>query len=573
MNRTALILGCWLLLGVTVVSCNTSEPTVTTQPNLLDAGLSSFNGEELARHIQKVSSDEFEGRLPGTKGEDLTVNYLTDRFKNLGLKPGNTDGTYVQQVPLVGITADPNIPLTFGADGKKLSPKFGDDFVGWTKRVVEQTSLQDSEVIFVGYGAVAPEFNWDDFKGADVKDKTLIMLINDPPIPDSTDPSKLDEKMFGGKAMTYYGRWTYKFEIAAKKGAAACFIIHETEPAAYPWGVVQGSWTGEQFDLATPDKNMSRCAVEGWLSYDTAKKLFQLAGQDLEALKKAAVTPEFKPVSLGVTASASVKNALRTVDSKNVIAKLEGTDPKLKDEYVIYMGHWDHLGKEPTIQGDQTYNGAVDNATGIAGLLELANAFTKLETPPRRSLLFLAVTAEEQGLLGSRYYAENPIYPLTKTLAAINMDAMNVLGKTKDLTIVGKGNSTLDEIVEAVARDQDRVVLPDPEPQKGFFYRSDHFNFAKQGVPALYVDPGVDYIGKPEGWGLQMREKYTEENYHKPSDEFDPTWDLGGLVQDLQLLFQVGYRVANGDTYPEWKPGTEFRAKREQMLKAVKSGQ
>jgi Zn-dependent M28 family amino/carboxypeptidase len=536
------------------------------QSNPLDAALSSIKADDLARHIQPLASDEFEGRLPGTKGEDLAVNYIADQLKRLGLKPGNTDGTYFQKVPLVGITADPNMQLSFAAGAKKLSLRFGDEFVGWTKRVVAQTGIQDSDVVFAGYGVVAPEFNWDDYKGVDVRDKTIIMLINDPPVPDPNDPSKLDEKVFGGKAMTYYGRWTYKFEIAAQKGAKGCLLVHETGPAGYPWGVVQGSWTGEQFDLVAPDKNMSRCATEGWLSYDSAKKLFPLGGQDLDALKKAAVSRNFKPVPLGVKASLSIKNTLRTVDSRNVIAKLNGSDPKLTDQYVIYMAHWDHLGKDPSLKGDQIFNGAVDNASGTAGLLELANAFTKLETPPRRSLIFLAVTAEEQGLLGSKYYSLNPIYPLTKTAAAINMDGLNVLGKTKDITIVGKGNSTLDDVTEAMAKEQGRVVRPDPEPEKGFFYRSDHFNFVKQGVPALYIDPGVDYIGRPEDWGLQMREKYNKENYHKPSDEFDPSWNLSGAVQDLQLLLQVGYRVANEDKYPEWKPGTEFKAKREQML-------
>jgi len=573
MKRIACALGCWLLMSVTFISCTTIESLVTRQPSPPGAGLSSINTEDLARHIQKLASDEFEGRLPGTKGEELTVNYLADQFKNLGLQPGNTDGTYVQKVPLVGITADPSMQLVFGTSAKKLPLKYSDEFVGWTKRVVEHTGIQDSDIVFVGYGVVAPEFDWDDYKGVDMKDKTLIMLINDPPIPDPTDPSKLDQKVFGGKAMTYYGRWTYKFEMAAQKGAKACFIIHETKPAAYPWGVVQGSWTGQQFDLVPPDKNMARCAVEGWLSYDSAKKLFRLAGQDLEALKKAAISRDFKPAPLPVTASVSIKNALRTVDSKNVIAKLEGSDPKVKDQYVIYMAHWDHLGKDTTLKGDQIFNGAVDNATGTAGLLELAKAFTKLPTPPRRSLLFLAVTAEEQGLLGSRYYAQNPIYPLTKTVAAMNMDAMNVLGRTKDVTIIGLGNSTLDDVAQAVATEQGRTVRPDPEPEKGSFYRSDHFNFAKQGVPALYLDGGIDYVGRPEGWGLEMIDKFTQENYHKPSDEVHSDWDLSGLVQDLQLLFQVGYRVANEDKYPEWKPGTEFKARREQMLKSVVSGQ
>ncbi|MFQ5930622.1 MAG: M28 family metallopeptidase, partial [Acidobacteriota bacterium] len=397
--------------------------------------------------------------------------------------------------------------------------------------------------------------------------------VNDPPVPTPTDPSQLDENMFGGKAMTYYGRWTYKYEIAAEKGAEGCFIVHETGPAGYPWEVVKGGWSGEQFDLVAPDKNLSRCAVEGWLTYEKAKELFQLAGHDLEALKEAAARRDFKPVPLGLKASLSVKNTLRPISSKNVVAKLEGGDPNLRDQYVVYMAHWDHLGKNPTLKDDQIYNGARDNASGTAGLLEIAEAFTKLERPPRRSLLFLASTAEEQGLLGSRYYAEKSLYPLTRTVAVINMDILNVLGKTKDVIIIGMGNSTLDDAVEAAAREQGRTVRPDPEPEKGFYYRSDHFSFAKQGVPALYVHRGVDYVGKPEGWGLQMREEYTSEYYHKPSDEFDSNWDLSGAVEDLQLLLQVGYLVANEEKYPEWSPGTEFKARREQMLKESRVGQ
>ncbi|MEC9280032.1 MAG: M28 family metallopeptidase, partial [Chloroflexota bacterium] len=320
----------------------------------------------------------------------------------------------------------------------------------------------------------------------------------------------------------------------------------------------------------TPDKNLSRCAVEGWLTDQEAGQLFARSGHDLESLKQSAVTRDFTPVPLNVKASLSLHNELRTIDSSNLLAKLEGSDPDLKDEYVIYMGHWDHLGKNEGLDGDQIYNGAVDNATGIASLLELARAFSRLETRPRRSLLFLATTAEESGLLGSRYYSENPLYPLARTLAAINMDAMNVLGPTQDITVVGLGNSTLDEILQEAAQIQSRTVRPDPEPEKGFFYRSDHFSLAKQGIPSLYTDPGVDYIDKPADWGLKLREEYTNNRYHKPADEYDPSWDLSGLVEDLRLLFRVGYQITNQDTYPEWKSGTEFRALREQQLNAAR---
>jgi Zn-dependent M28 family amino/carboxypeptidase len=400
-----------------------------------------------------------------------------------------------------------------------------------------------------------------------MKGKTMLILVNDPPVPDPADAAKLDEKMFKGSAMTYYGRWTYKYEIASTKGAAAVLIVHETGPAGYPFEVVSGSFGRENFSVQRQDKNAGRVPVEGWITYAKAAELCKLAGMDLAELKKAAIRKDFKPVALDAKANFTVKNDLRNVASHNAIAKLEGSDEKLKDEYVIYTAHWDHLGKDPTLPGDQIYNGALDNATGTAGLLEIAAAYTKLQPAPKRSILFLSVTAEEQGLLGSQYYAENPLYPLKKTLADINMDGTNQWGKTKDVVIIGLGNSTLDDITADVAKSQGRVIVGDAEPEKGFYYRSDHFEFAKQGVPALDADAGIDYIGKPAGWGQKKRNEYNEKDYHKPSDEVKPDWDLSGAVEDLQLFFQVGYRVAQGDKYPEWKAGTEFKAKRDAMLK------
>ena len=428
--------------------------------------------------------------------------------------------------------------------------------------------MKNSDVVFVGYGVVAPEYGWDDYKDVDVKGKTIVMLINDPAIPDPQDPSRLDEKMFRGKAMTYYGRWTYKYEIASKKGAAAAVIIHETGPAGYPYEVVENSWSGENFDTQKADKNMGHVAVQSWISFGTAKKLFHMSGRDFEALKRAAIRNDFKPVSLQAKASFLIKNTLRDVDSRNVLAKLEGSDPKLKNEYVIYTAHWDHLGKDEKLQGDQIFNGAADNAAGVASLLEIARAYTRLKTSPKRSILFLSVTAEEKGLLGSRYYAENPLYPLSKTLANINMDGTNLWGRTRDIVVVGLGNSTLDDDTKVVADSQGRVVKPDPEPEKGFFYRSDHFEFAKRGVPALDPNEGTEIIGKPAGYGQQKRDEYTSKDYHKVSDEVKSDWDFSGAIEDLQLLFQVGYRVANTEPFPEWKPGTEFKAVREEMLKS-----
>jgi Zn-dependent M28 family amino/carboxypeptidase len=562
MKRRFLLLVCLLTIG----GCGGSEPpkpqaSAAAAPTAVNQ-LPAIDTTAVLQHTKMLSSDEFEGRAPGTKGEELTVKYLADQFKNVGLKPGNTDGTYIQKVPLVGITPDPTTTLVFKKSAQQARLKFKDDVVAWTKRVADTAAIENSELIFVGYGVVAPEFNWDDYKGIDVKGKTLVMLVNDPPVPDPANASALDSKTFGGSAMTYYGRWTYKYEIGAQKGAAGVLIVHETGPAGYPFGVVQGK-TGEQFDLVTPDKNMSRAAIEGWITLDRAKELLKMSGHDFDALKKQAATRDFRPVPLGVTASMTIHNKLRTIDSQNVIAKLEGSDPKLKDEYVVYTAHWDHFGKS----AEGIFHGAEDDALGCASLIEMGRAFTKLTVPPKRSILFLAVTAEEQGLLGSQYYSVAPVYPLARTLADVNMDSWNVHGRTKDLTLVGLGASDLDDYARAAAGEQGRVIRPDAEPEKGFYYRSDHFNFAKHGVPALDPDAGIDYIGKPAEYGKNVREEWTEQRYHKPADVVLPDWDLSGYAEDVQVYFAVGYRIAQADKYPEWKPGTEFRAIRDAMLK------
>jgi len=531
---------------------------ITTMPK--------FEAAPLLDRIKTLSADEFEGRKPGTKGEELTVKYLEDAFKTLGLKPGNTDGTYIQKVPLVGITATNTSPLTIAGAGGRRTFKWRDDVVAWTKHVADGAGIRDSDMIFAGYGVTAPEFNWDDFKGVDVKGKTIVVLVNDPQVPDPADPSRLDPKTFNGKAMTYYGRWTYKFEEGARRGAAAILIVHETGPAGYPFQVVQGNLQ-EKFDLVTPDKNMGRASIEGWITLDTAKTILKMGGQDFDALKKQALTREFKPVPLNLKASLALKNTMRTLDSRNVLGKVEGADPKLRDEYVIYSAHWDHLGVGAPVKGDRIYNGALDNASGVAQLLEIARAYTQVEPKPKRSILFLMVTAEEQGLLGSQYYSVTPVYPLAKTVANINVDGINQWGRTKDITVIGMGASDLDDYLRDAAREQGRELRPDPESEKGFYYRSDHFNFAKQGVPALYIDTGEEFIGKPAKYSQTKRDEYTEVDYHQPSDQVKPDWDLSGAVEDSQLLFLVGYRVASADKMPEWKPGNEFRATREKMLK------
>ncbi|MFP5262865.1 MAG: M28 family peptidase [Blastocatellia bacterium] len=532
-----------------------------------DAALAVITADGLMKHIKVLASDEYEGRGPGTRGEELSINYIADQFKQVGLAPGNTDGTYFQKVPLVGITTNQDAEMMVKAAGKDMKLKYGQDFVARTVRMVDKTGF-DADMVFVGYGVVAPEYGWDDYKGMDVRGKVLIMLVGDPPVPDPKNPSRLDDKTFKGPAMTYYGRWTYKYEIAAEKGAAGVLVVHETGPAGYPWAVPRGSFTIENFDLVSKDNNQSRVNVEGWITNDKTRELFGTVGMSFDAMKKAAVRKDFKPVPLNAHAKLMVENKIRRIESNNVVGKLTGSDPRLKDEYVIYTAHWDHLGiGPPDERGDKIYNGALDNASGCAGLIEIARAMKALPKPPARSVLFLAVTAEEKGLIGSKYYAENPIYPLDKTVAEINMDGLNQWGPTRDITVIGLGNSTLDDVLRQAAAEKGRTLRPDPEPEKGFYYRSDHFNFAKEGVPALYPGEGVNFIGKPADFGKKKRDEYTDKDYHKPSDEIKPDWDLSGAADDLRLLLTVGYRVANAEKYPEWKPGTEFKAKREAMLK------
>ena len=551
-------------------ACSSGESGTTGRDTTISAAalqpaLGTITSENILQHVNRLASDGFEGRAPGTAGEDSSVTYLTEQFKALGLAPGNPDGTYIQNVSMIGYTSHPTASIV--VKGRAMPLRFPDDYVAVSRRNANDVRVDNSDVVFVGYGVVAPEYGWDDYKGLDVKGKTIVMLVNDPAVPDPNDSTKLDSTMFKGKAMTYYGRWTYKYEIASEKGAAAAIIVHETGPAGYPYEVVVGSWGRENFDnKATGPTN--RVAVESWMALDRAKALFRNAGLDFDSLKRAATRKDFKPVPLDARATFRIRNDVREIQSKNVVAKLEGSDPALRDEYVIYTAHWDHLGKDTTLKGDQIFNGALDNATGTASLLTLAKAFKALPTPPARSILFLAVTAEEQGLLGAKWYAEHPLYPLNRTLADVNMDGVNQWGRTKDLTIVGYGNSTLDDLLGSVLASQEgRAIKPDPEPEKGFFYRSDHFEFAKQGVPALYVDAGTEYVGKDSAYSQQKRDEYTNNDYHKPSDEVKPDWDLSGAVEDLQALFQVGYRVAQTDRWPEWKPGTEFKARRDSMLK------
>jgi len=533
----------------------------------IEPALASITSDGILSHIRVLSSDAFEGRGPGTAGEDSSVAYLTAQFKALGLAPGNPDGSYVQNVELIGYTGTATASIRFGTQPVAMRPK--QDFIAVSRHDTPEMNVTDTEVIFVGYGVQAPEYGWDDYKDVDVRGKTVLMLVGDPPVRDRMDTTQLDTAMFRGKAMTYYGRWTYKYEKASEMGAAAAIIIHQTGPAGYPWEVVSGSWGGENFDIPSGSASQ-RVAVEGWVSEEKARDLFLNSGRDFDGVVRHAATRAFAPLPLiNAKATWRVRNTVRRVQSHNVVAKLAGSDPALADQYVIYSAHWDHFGRNPALQGDQILNGALDNASGTAQMLEIARAYTQLETPPKRSVLFLAVTAEEQGLLGAKYYAQHPLYPLDHTLANINMDGINQWGRTSDVVVIGLGNSTLDDVLDTVVTAAGRRLAPDPESEKGFFYRSDHFEFAKEGVPALYTDAGVNFLDKPAGYGLRKRDEYTANDYHKPSDEIKPDWDLSGAVEDTRMLFEVGYRVLESPSWPEWKPGTEFKAKREAMLKGV----
>ena len=524
------------------------------------ASLKAIDGRNLLKHIKVLASDEFEGRSPGTRGETLTVAYIKRQFTRLGLASANPDGTYVQQVPMRGVTSTPK--FAFNAGGKATPLDFPGDFVAFSPRTERDVRVDGSEMIFVGYGVVAPEFGWDDYKGADLRGKTLVMLINDPPVADPNNPARLDPAMFKGEGMTYYGRWTYKYEMAAKLGAAAAIIVHETKPAAYPYEVVINSWARENFTLKTDGPNASFPAVPAWIHLDRARDLFRAAGMDFETLKKSALSRDFKPVSLGVTATFQVQNTLREIASNNVVAKIEGSDPELKNECVVYSAHWDHFGINDKLKGPRTqqiFHGALDNASGVATLLELAKAYKALPAPPKRTIVFIATTGEEQGLLGAQYYAHHPLYPLDRTLVNINIDVINTWGRTRDVEIIGFGHSSTDDSVKKFAAMQGRTVRPESRPELGIFYRGDHFEFAKVGVPVVYVMGGRDYIGKPESYAREKVDDYIAHRYHKPTDTVRGDWNLEGAVEDTRLLFMVGYDIAQGSEIPQWKAGSEFK--------------
>jgi Zn-dependent M28 family amino/carboxypeptidase len=513
---------------------------------------------DFAAHVQRLSSDEFEGRKPGSIGERMTTTYLVDQFQSMGLKPGN-GGSYLQRVPMVETTLldGDKITLDVAEGGNVEKFAYRTDSIVGTWQDKPDVDLTGSDLVFAGYGVVAPEYQWNDFAGLDVKGKTVIVLVNDPGFGNG------DETLFKGKAMTYYGRWTYKFEEAARQGAAGCLIVHETAAAAYPWEVVVNSWSGPQFNLLASEDPEPRMLVAGWITTDAARRMFAKAGADFDALKKSADLRGFKSSLLAAKLSVHFRNLIRNTSSDNVVAILPGS--KRPDEVIVYSAHWDHLGK--SFSGDdRIFNGAIDNASGVAAMLEIADAFAHQQPPPERSLLFLAPTLEEAGLLGSRYYSVHPTVPLVKTVANINMDALQIIGRTHDMVIVGYGQSQMDDYLKDALAAEHRVVAADGESEKGFFYRSDQLNFARKGVPVLYANSGYDKLDGGVAAGRAAIDDYTRNRYHKPSDEYDPNWDLSGVIENIKALHAVGKRLADESTYPQWNADSEFRVAREAMM-------
>jgi Zn-dependent M28 family amino/carboxypeptidase len=511
---------------------------------------------DFAEHVRVLSSDEFEGRGPGSVGERRTTEYLVAQLQRIGAKPGNGD-SWFQSVPMVEITGRPDATLEIAfADGSRQSIAYGDDMVIGSRQTVPQVSVADSELVFVGYGINAPEQGWNDYAGIDVKGKTVVVLVNDPDF----DAPEGAETPFKGRTMTYYGRWTYKYEEAARQGAVGALIVHESAAASYGWDVVFNSWSGPQYDLPSSEDPSPKLDVQGWISGPAAEKLFTAAGLDLAAQMAAAKQRGFTAVPLaGATVSTTVNNTIREASSNNVVGVIPGSTRP--DEYVLYTAHWDHLGRSFSAPGgDGIFNGAVDNASGVAGVLEIGEAFANQEPGPERSVILLLVTLEESGLLGSRYYAEHPLFPLERTAAAINLDAMSLIGPSHDMTVVGYGNSQLDDYLTDALAPQQREARPEPTPENGFYFRSDHFNFAKKGVPALYAKGGPDHIDHGVEWGQAQAAEHNALRYHKPSDEFNPAWDLRGVVQDLDALYAVGRRIADEDSWPQWRETSEFRA-------------
>ena len=532
-----------LFAGTTLAACNSSENQTTTTDT---TALNSITEEGFLNAVKTLSSDEFMGRMPFTEGETKTINYLKEQFESIGLEPGNGD-SFFQEVPLVEITSTPAQQVIFEGKNGKMTLSLLDDFVIGSRHVKDNISVKDSEMIFAGFGIVAPEYDWNDYEGLDVKGKTVVVMVN--------DPGYYDKSLFKGETMTYYGRWTYKFEEAARQGAAGVLIIHDTGAASYGWNVVRSGWSGPQMALVSDDNGASLADFEGWITAEVAREMFELAGVDTSVLAKAQKTG-FKAVNLDLKTGTTIKNAIKKSTSNNVMAKLVGS--KRPDEVIIYAGHWDHLGVGEVLDGDSIYNGAIDNATGIAAILEIAKAFKNAEVPPERTILFVGLTAEEQGLLGSEYYATHPVFPLAKTIANINIDAMGAVGATKDFTVLGYGQSELDSYMEEAVEGQNRVIAPDPNPSAGSFFRSDHFNFAKVGVPAIYAGGGVDYLDQSEE--VQAKRNRFKGRYHTQKDEYDASyWQIEGIMNDVKIFFQIGHKLSMESSFPKWKEGSEFK--------------
>lgn len=542
-------IGLSLLSAAVLVGCTKTTPEQSTLANSaedINASYNSINTTQLIDHVKVLSSDKFGGRAPSSEGEKLTLDYLTEQFIAIGFKPGNGD-SFLQEVPLVSIEASTDMTLTIG--GKNY--QHGTDMVMGSARISELEQLKNSELVFVGYGINAPEYHWNDYKDLDVKGKTVVILVNDPGF------ATQDPELFTGNAMTYYGRWTYKYEEASRQGAEGAIIIHETAPASYGWSVVKNSWTGPQFSFQRDDLNKDRVAVEGWVNSAVAAELFSKAGLDFEKMKARAAQGSFNIDMGNLDASVTVKNTIKKSTSYNFIATLPGS--KKADEHILYSAHWDHLGTDLTKEGDQIYNGARDNATGTAALIEVAEAFAKLPNTPERSMTFLAVTAEEQGLLGSKFYAANPVIPAAKTVANINMDALNVNGRSKDVAVYGLGQSELDNFLTTAALKQNRDISGDPRPAAGIYYRSDHFAFANVGIPALYAKGGAIPADQATANLRAKLDPILGKCYHGLCDEYSDEWDLTGAVEDMQLFFEIGVELSEADVWPQWSKTSEFK--------------
>ena len=531
------------------------QPAVFTPEET--AAADRIRPEGIRAHTRALADDLLEGRGTASRGERLAQLYIVGQMESLGLQPGAPDGTWRQPFDVVGITSHSPDTIRFTRSGETLDLRFRDDFIAFSGVAEPEARVAAAEVVFVGYGIVAPEYGWDDYKGADVTGKVVLMMNNDP---------EDDPKLFAGKTRLYYGRWDYKYENAARHGAVAAIIIHTTPSAGYPWQVVQSSWTTEQFSL--PDEGGPQLRVEAWTTEEASRRIAALGGQDLDALRAAAQKREFKAVPLGVTLDVALQNDVRRKTTANVLGRLPGSDPALSSQAIIYTAHYDHLGmKEDAKPGeDAIYNGARDNASGVAAMLEIARAMTALPKPPRRSVLFAAAAAEEQGLLGSQYLAAHPPLPLGRLAVDINIDEMNLWGRTRDLIMIGLGKSSVDDWVHAIAAMQGRHVEPDASPDKGFFYRSDQFPFAKAGVPAAYFEAGTDVLDKPAGYGEQKSKEYDDRDYHQPSDELRPDWDFSGAAEDARFFFYLGLKAANEAAMPAWRPGDEFEAARKKSL-------